>query len=302
MEVIDKKPITQVIDSSGTNYIDGRPCFSPDGKTVLFERAGGDIHRAAFWSVAIDKAGTETPYYTSSDYGCFRAAWSWNPDQEKDHIAFTAIHPMGISKIMLLTENGAADSARELIVNGYQANTRLSYPAWYANESSLLISDYNALALVKATTDGEFLGVVSSGTKWAGMGTVSAANSNILAYAGQPVSTNGYNQSVNKIWIQAPGGFPMVFSNKAEATIGRAPWFGPQGKMMAFEARSHGVLGNMQIFIKEIGTYPFNERAIPVSDPLHSSQHAKFSPDGKKMVWAQQTAIGKAQIYMGTIT
>ena len=302
MKVIDKKPITQVIDASEFNYIDGRPCFGPDGTTVLFERSSGDITKAQFWSVNISSKDKETVFYTSNKYACFRADWSWNPNQKNNQIAFTANYTNGVSKIMLLDASGASNSVKELIIQGYQANTRLSYPAWYPNESSLLITDYNALALLKATTEGEFLGVVSSGTKWSGMGTVSTVNPHTIAYAGQPLGTSGgYNQNINQIWIQHAGGFPAVFSSKEKDAIGRAPWFGPQGNMMAFEARSNGVMGNMRIFIKEVGKPPYDTAAIPVSNPLHPSQHAKFSPDGTKVVWAENTAKGKAQIYIGTI-
>lgn len=298
MEVIDIKAITQV--TSKNTYKDGRPCFSPDGKTVLFERQGIDIPRAELWSVSIDEADSETSYYTSDAYNCFRAAWSWNPNHKNGQIAFTANY-RGISKIMLLDENGAPNSARELNIKGYQANIKLSYPAWYANEMALLITDYGGLSLLKATTDGEFMGVVSSRTKWAGMGTVSALHPNTIAYAGQSINSNGYDQNVNKIWIEQPGRPPAVFSDKANKTIGRGPWFSPDGTLMAFEAMAYGAYGNLQIFLKEVGAPPYNDNALPVSDAAYSSLHAKFSPDGTKLVWMQQITREKAQIYMGTI-
>lgn len=304
MEVIDIHAITQV-DSSGPSYVDGRPCFSPDGKTVLFERSGGGISLAEFWSVSIDKASVETVYYTSDNYNCLRAAWSWNPHQKNNQIAFSANYKNGISKIMLLDAGGVSNSAKELIIKGYQANIKLSYPAWYASsnadEETLLITDYNALNLIKATTHGEFLGVVSSGTKWSGMGTVSAISPNVIAYAGQSISTEGYDQNVNQIWIQRVGAAPTLFSSKERDTIGRAPWISPDGSIMAFEALSNGSSGNMQIFLKQIGKSPYNDPIISVSDATHPSQHAKFSPDGTKLVWMQTTARGKTQIFMGTI-
>lgn len=296
MRVTDIKPITQT--TSEPSYIDGRPCFSPDGKTVLFERNGGDIRLAEFWTVDIETDDPATPYYTSDQYSCFRAAWSWNPNQQNNQIAFTANFPNGISKIMLLDEGGASNSAQELIVQGYQANIRLSYPAWYANEMALLMTDYEGLSLLKATTDGTFLGVVSSRTKWAGMGTVSAKNPNIIAYAGQGVNDQGYNQNNNQIWLERPGNKPALFS--AKGAIGRGPWISPNGHIMAYEGTESGTSGNLQIFLKEI-IPPFTNKAIPVSNANHNSLHAKFSPDGKKLVWAEHLSPSKAQIYIGTI-
>jgi Tol biopolymer transport system component len=298
MKVIDKKPITQVIDASEFKYIDGRPCFAPDGNTVLFERSGSGITKAQFWSVNISSKDKEAVFYTSDTYTCLRADWSWNPNQKKNQIAFTANYRNGVSKIMLLDVSGASNSAKELVIQGYQANTRLSYPAWYPNESSLLITDYNALALLKATIEGEFLGVVSSGTKWAGMGAVSAKHPNVIAYAGQAINSNGYNQNINQIWIQHPGSHPALLSGKG--TIGRGPWFSPDGKIMAYEG-TDGVSNTLQIFLKKIGKFPYNKKAIPVSNIKNNSLHAKFSPDGTKVVWAENTAKGKAQIFIGTI-
>lgn len=296
MEVIDIQPITQT--TSETSYIDGRPCFGPDGKTVLFERNGGDILRSEFWTVDIETKTPATPYYTSDQYSCFRAAWSWNPNQHNGQIAFTANYPNGVSKIMLLDENGPSNSAQELVVQGYQVNTRLSYPAWYANEMALLITDYSSLSLIKATINGTFLGVVSSRTKWAGMGTVSAKNSNVIAYAGQGVNDKGYHQDVNQIWIERPGNMPTLFSSKNG--IGRGPWISPDGRIMAYEGTENGTSGNLQIFLKEI-TPPYTNKALPVSNANHNSLHAKFSPDGKKIVWAQHMSSNKAQIFMATI-
>jgi len=48
MKVTNIHPITQTGVTASEHYIDGRPCFSPDGNTVLFERAGKEIPRQDF--------------------------------------------------------------------------------------------------------------------------------------------------------------------------------------------------------------------------------------------------------------
>jgi Tol biopolymer transport system component len=130
------------------------------------------------------------------------------------------------------------------------------------------------------------------------MGAVSAIDSNTIAYAGQSINNTGYNQSVNQIWIEQASGHPALFSSKA--TIGRGPWFSPDGKVMAYEG-TDGLSNKLQIFLQEIGKFPYNNKAIPVSAITHNSLHAKFSPDGTKLVWMQQISREKTQIYMGTI-
>jgi Tol biopolymer transport system component len=301
MKVIDIHPITQTGTNSNEHFTDGRPCFSPDGNTVLFERAGKGIPRAQFWTVDI-QTNSENLYYKSDTYGCFRASWSWNPKQHSKKIAFTGIYPQGdnpTSRIMLLDENGANNSATHLTVPGYQ-DAQLSYPAWYPNELALLMTNYSQLQLLKVNINSLASDVLTSKQTWSGMGTVNEADSNIIAFAGQPAGSGKYDQQINKVLLQVGTDAPMVFSDPAKGAIGRAPWFSPDGKIMAFEAYS--TPPKLQIFLRQVDAInPQSQPIIPVSDPNYGAQHAKFSRDGSKLVWAQNDNEGRSQIYMGTI-
>lgn len=301
MKVIDIHPITQTGVNSKEKYQDGRPCFSPDGHTVLFERAGGGIARPQFWIVEM-ASNSENLYYKSDTYGCLRASWSWNPKQKSNQIAFTGIYPKGavpVSRIMLLDENGVNNSAKHLIVPGYK-DSELSYPAWYPNELALLMTNYSQLELLKVNINSLGSNVLTSSKYWSGMGTVNEAESKIIAFAGQPAGSGKYNQKINKILLQVGTNTPVVFSDPVKGTIGRAPWFNPNGTVMAFEAYSNSQ--KLQIFIRKVDLLnPQSPSIIPVSNPKFGAQHAKFSPDGSKMVWAQNDGEGRSQIYMGKI-
>lgn len=300
MKVINIHPITQIGANSNEVFIDGRPCFSPDGNTVLFERAGTGIPRPQFWTVEIP-TNSEKLYYKSDTYGCLRASWSWNPTQKTKQIAFTGIYPQGdnpTSRIMLLDENGANNSAKHVSVPDFQ-DSELSYPAWYPNELSLLMTNYSQLELLKVDINTLDASVLTSKKYWSGMGTVNENDSTMIAFAGQPTGSGKYNQQINKILLQIGDDTPVIFSDPAKGTIGRAPWFNKNGTLMAFEAYSSQQ--KLQIFIKEVALSNLNTPIIPVSDPAFPAQHGKFSPDGSLLVWAQNNGKGKSQIFIGTV-
>jgi len=302
MKVINPHPITQIFPS-GNNYIDGRPCFDPTGTVVLFERSGGNLPLAQFWSINIEKVFPEELFYMSNNYSCFRADWSWNPTLTENQIAFTGIFNTGDqtkSIIMLLSEGGENGSANFMGVEGFVGDT-LSYPAWHPNGNVLQITNYSSKELIRANLNGKYKRTLTPTNMWAGMGTLNSKNPAMIAYAGQPVKQNGsYNQDINQVWLQNGNDDPILFSSDAPGAIGRAPWFSPEGDVIAFEAYANGATGKMQIFLRAIDSLA-DSPIIPVSNPNQGSQHAKFSPDGSKLVWAQNTGPGKTQIYMADI-
>lgn len=302
MKVINIIPITQTGQNSGEHYRDGRPCFSPDGNTVLFERAGKGIPRQEFWTVDINTK-SESFYYKSDSYACSRASWTWNPRATRNQIVFTGVFPKGdepIGRIMLLSEYSTNGTALQLPVPGYE-KAELFYPTWYANKDILLATDYSNQQpkLIKIDIGTLKIKELTYQGFWSGMGTVSPTNSAVIAYAGQPVTSGGYNQQNNKVYLQNGNSKPVVFSDPAVDVNGRAPWFNNDGLVMAFESKTGE--NPLQIFLKRVDSNNPNTPAIPVSDPNFAAQHAKFSSDGSKLVWAQNDNIGRTQIYMGTI-
>ncbi|MEP2937589.1 MAG: hypothetical protein ABJM06_09660 [Gilvibacter sp.] len=290
------RPITQ-LGQSNPIYSDGRPCFAPDGKTVLFERSIINKMNAQLFSVPIDNTikNGESCYYYSDSYQCLRADWSWSSSQP-NAIAFTAI-ANGTSTVMLLKPGGTPDSAKAITTPGFK-DAILSYPAWFANGKSLLLTNYSKYELLKYELSTNDIWTLTPELFMSGMGTVSPTNSNLVAFAGQPRKLT-YDQNINQIWIQDGFNDPELFSSDEKGAIGRAPWFSPDGTVMAFEAK--GDNGMMQIFLKRI-TIPYQSTdAVQVSTAKMYAQHAKFSPDGKTLVWAQQTSENCSQIFCGTI-
>ncbi len=304
MKVVDIYPITQIDTQSTEKFIDGRPCFSPDGNTVLFERAGGGISRQEFWTVDIHTK-SETVYYKSDTYACSRAAWSWNPQAYQNQIVFTGVFPKSdkpMGRIMLLSEYSPNNTALQLPILGDYKNAELYYPTWYNNEQAILVTDYSnqqpkLLKIMLNTLRPEILTYEGF---WSGMGTFNPANTSVIAYAGQPVTADGYNQQNNKVYLQNGNTIPVQFSpEEIPAVNGRAPWFSNDGQWMAYESKSETT--NLRIFLKSVDPIHLNTPGIPVSDEKFNAQHAKFSPDGSKLVWAQSDNQGRIQIYMGTI-
>lgn len=201
---------------------------------------------------------------------------------------------------MLLTENGADNSAQQLTVSGYE-NAELAYPTWYANGLTLLVTNYtnNQPKLLKVNINSLQSQELTYQGYWSGMGTVNLVNDEIIAYGGQSESSGIYNQNNNKICMQIGDNTPFVFSDPAEGAIGRAPWFCNDGQLMAFEAMSGQ--GKLQIFIKSVDLSNRNTPIIPVGNGNFAAQHAKFSPDGSQLVWVQNDNQGRSRIYLGTI-
>lgn len=304
MRIHSIHPITQS-DLNGTSFIDGRPCFAPDGNTVLFERAPTDSNQgstlAAFFTVALNAPDNSQPLYASDQYACLRGSWSWNPQQSTHQIAFTGVTQIAPkkfeSKIMLLTPGAPNNSAQVLNVKGYESS-QLSYPAWYPQDGQLMVTDYTSLHLLKVDLQGNCLAVITPDLFMSGMGTVNTAQPNMLAFAGQP-RKEPYKQDNNQVWIQDGSNDPVLFSSDQAGAIGRAPWFSPDGFYMVYEAKDSN--GHMQIYIKPVAE-PYPEvPATQVSHAPYFAQHAKFSPDGSRLVWVQQISNTRARIICASI-
>jgi hypothetical protein len=138
---------------------------------------------------------------------------------------------------------------------------------------------------------------VEGSALYAGMPSVNQANPNLIAFAGQNVATGTYDQNENYIWVVdtsqplAPGVNPIPLETGAPGSgsfdwhwQGRAPYWSPDGKWVAFESyrasppppgQPNG--GLYAIYLYEYGgTGP----AIKVTDPMWNSQHAKWFPNG----------------------
>src|SRR5262249_38213445 len=117
---------------------------------------------------------------------------------------------------------------------------------------------------------------------WVGMPSVSPSTrrGNPIAFAGMIPNSGGYDENNNQIWgIQpATGSFHQLAPLQ-----GRSPWWSPDGSSIVFESnRLSGGTQSYRIFLESGGGGP----AVALTPPGLGVQHAKFSPDGSRLVIA----------------
>jgi Tol biopolymer transport system component len=313
--------------TANTGFSDERPCFSPSGKTVLFMRSAvtnsGISDTSAFYSIPITGSpGQETLFNTdplpsgSGSGGFTRPDWSWT--RRSWEIAFST----NIS-ILLLDVRTRKVQLLPALTGDIPNHKRFEYPSWYNNGYALVATNYwgspgdpdsrqhllrydlNSKQ-IRTLTSGIFpLPANSPNNIWPGMSSVSQQGSPkfggrpLIAFAGERPNASGYNQDNNQIWIldpptrgpTQPGNVhvidPQLPLNQQQ---GRAPWWSPNGRFLAFESNRITQNGNYQIFIQS----PFRpELIVPATPQSWAVQHAKWSPCGTKIVFGYRI-IGHA--------
>jgi len=127
-----------------------------------------------------------------------------------------------------------------------------------------------------------------------GFASPTPGNVKLIAYAGQPdigwgpAANGGYNQDFNYVFRNAESSEGVFTSAPLEpdasitifdpAHQGRAPVWSPDGNYVAFESDR---AGGYAIFLANVaaGTAP-----VQITDAGYGAQHAKFYPDGRKLV------------------
>jgi hypothetical protein len=179
------------------------------------------------------------------------------------------------------------------------------YPTWSAAGDFIVTENGEPLAgyphprttKIHPASGAVIAQVMGSPLVWGGMPTVDLRDSARIAFAGQWIgSQTDYNQDHNYIWLaddawqidrdvapvrpldpqaNAKGAFRPEFQ-------GRAPWFSPDGKWVAFESfRADTKHELYAIFIQSArGDGPSRQ----VTDIKWNANHAKFYPDGRRLV------------------
>jgi len=172
--------------------------------------------------------------------------------------------------------------------------------SWYPGGAALAVKNDSQSAepnpcSTKIDTTGRVLTpVLANSQVFGGMPSVNQVNANLVAFAGQWIASDSkYDENLNYIWVadarttpptvapldkQAPVGGP--FDPRFQ---GRAPWWSPDGKWVAFESNRATNGGHYAIFIQDAaGENP----AMQVTDPAWNGQHSKWYPDGVTLVAA----------------
>jgi Tol biopolymer transport system component len=242
------------------------PCFSPDGKTVLFSRTMDSGKNWTLYRVAVE-GGRPDPI--TLPVSATRADWS-----RDNRIAFTATMNGGNSVWVMASDGGGA---HEIAAQGHQ----LFYPSWYPGGKSLAVLDGAASVIRRLDlTNGSAAALTDSTQVLTGMPSVSPDGKSI-AFAGQKNKGQPYNQEENVVWLVQDGG--ALRPLETVPLQGRAPVWSPDGNRIAFESDRGSSDGRYAIFIiNRDGT-----GLVQVTDYALNATHPVFSPDGKRMVFAQ---------------
>jgi Tol biopolymer transport system component len=249
------------------------PCFSPNGKTVLFSRTADGSHSSLY---VVPATGGEAKPLTAIPVtvSATRAAWA-----KSGMIAFTGDSD-GKTAIWVAKADGSAAYAVPTPTDGSQ---QLVYPSWYPDGAHVAAMDGKNLVIRRIDLA---TGATTLATDHAqvltGMPSVSPDGA-VIAFAGQKNAGQPYNQEENAIWLVDTAG--KLSTLEAKPSQGRAPVWSPDGRYLSFES-DRGPSGQYAIFlIKRDGS-----GITQVTDYALNATHGAFSPDGRHMVFAAMDA------------
>lgn len=260
-----------------TNTKDGNdywPCFSPDGKTVLFSRAANgrdwQLLRVAA-SGGMPEKLTQSPLPVAAT----RCNWS----AKSDLIAFTGTSASGSSATWVIHSNGTG--ARALGAAGL--SDQMFYPSWYPDGARLVAMDGRNLVIKRMDLAGTAaVTITRRADVLTGMPSVSP-DGKWLAFAGQKDHGQAYDQQQNVIWLLSDNG--ILNTLEANPTQGRAPAWSPDGTHVAFESDRGSADGRYAIFIVgRDGT-----GLTQITDYALNANHPLWSADGRRMVFSAQS-------------
>jgi Tol biopolymer transport system component len=256
-----------------------RPVYSPDGGVVLFERTESGatvLYKYTFGSADPSPAAflqDVPPTLTLQS----RPDWS---HADGNWVAFT-----GNGGIWLTDQNG--EQTKRL-----SKTAGMAYPSWYpdAQWMAVKVGNDGQPYIAQIDRDGTFVQRLMPDTLYGGMPSISQTNIDDLAFPGQP-AIPPYNENNNLVYIStAPSNATPLDSHQ-----GRAPWWSPDGCLVAFESSRSGT--GYAIYVAK----PDGSDLCQLTDPAVGAQHPKFSPDGKNIVFAGRRNPGDKHFSIGVI-
>ena len=243
------------------------PCFSPDGRTVLFSRSQDGGKR---WSLMqVPAFGGDAVPFGAIPVSATRAEWS-----RDGKVAFTGSEADGANTVWIADGDGR--NAHRLAVNA--PYRQLYYPSWYPDGKSLAVMDGDGLSLLRVDMAGGMaMSLTDRSQIMTGMPSVSPDGSTIV-FAGQKNTGQRYDQNENFIWMRTANGVATVENPPMQ---GRAPVWSPDGRRIAFESDRGSPDGHYAVFIvNRDGT-----GLVQVTDYALNANHPVWSRDGRHMVF-----------------
>jgi hypothetical protein len=260
---------------------DYRCVVNHNASGLIFERTIKGITKLFYLDLANPSATPQefAPTLAKS----FRPDWSWVSNQ----VAFMNSYGIYLS-------NGVGDTPKLL-----EYTAGMTYPTWYPDAEHLAVynnqplKDAPAPRTSKINLTGTVLEQVLANDKvYAGFPSVNQQNPDLIAFAGQVATgTEGtYNQNKNYIWLTNDATNPPTVTTLAPGAPtnhfdpnyqGRAPWYSPNGKWIAFESNRFNSAGLYSIFIQPANG---STTAVRVTDPGWNANHAKWYPNGTELV------------------
>lgn len=268
-------------DSAFNDY---RPTFSPDDRTVVFERNAVGNQVVKLHKVS-SSGGTVSFLMSGFPQNSTRPDWSVTSNR----IAFTGITPT-TGTLWLCNPDGS--DLKQVAPSVFRK--QVDYPHWFPDGVHVAVTDYgdNGLAASKgivrkvnvnslATTD-----LTDPSVLLAGDSAVSP-DGRWLVLAAQGDVSSSYNQNTNNIFVidlNAPKGTaPILF----DAGQGRAPSWSPDGSVILFESSRASANGQQYaIFAKRFSGQASDLQGalLQLTPDALDGQHAEFSHSGTQVV------------------
>lgn len=253
------------------------PCFSPDGKAVLFSRSvdgkktwellvvpttGGDAHKLA-----------RSPLPVSAT----RANWSLRGML----IAFTGTSADGKSGVWIMNPDGTNPHP----VAAAGLSDRVFYPSWYPNGELAVMDSRDEVIKRIDRKQGTAATVTDHERVLTGMPSVSPDGKGI-AFAGQENTGKPYDQTKNSIWLVTDDG--VLRTVETTPGQGRTPSWSPDGEWLAFQSnRGSASQLHAAFIIKRDGT-----GLEQVTDYDLDANHPVWSPDGRRLAFSARHTKG----------
>jgi Tol biopolymer transport system component len=249
--------------------VDYWPCFSPDGKSVLFSRSLDGKKSWEFFVVSL--SGGDAHRFVSSPLpvSATRASWS----ARNNVIAFTGTSPDGRSNVWMIDADGTRP--RQLESSGL--SDRVFYPSWYPNGDQLAVVDARDQVIKRIDLKaGTAVTVTDHQQVLTGMPSVSP-DGKWIAFAGQKNAGQPYDQTKNSIWLVSNLG--VLRAVEQAPGQGRTPSWSPDGEWIAFESNRGSSSHSYAAFIINRDGTGLRQ----VTGYELDANHPVWSPDGARL-------------------